>query len=152
MKEKYLPIGTVCRLKGGVKPLMIIGFCVPNPNDANLIMDYNGCLYPEGIIGPDRNLLFNHENIDKVFFEGFSDEEDVKFKAALKEIVARDILNQEQNMEVVDNQIVEPMQVVDNQVVEPMQVVEQSPVNVEQVIEIPSLNNNSNIEVLETLD
>lgn len=87
MKEKYLPIGTVCRLKGGIKPLMIIGFCVPNPDNNNLIMDYNGCLYPEGVIASDMNFLFNHSDIEELLYDGFVNDEERNFKIRLNELI-----------------------------------------------------------------
>ena len=70
MKEKFLPIGTVCLLKGGQKNLMIIGYCPQAEKDGNLVRyDYVGCLYPEGLISSDQNLVFNHDNIDKIIKE-----------------------------------------------------------------------------------
>lgn len=87
MKEKYLPIGTVCRLQGGVKPLMIIGFCVPNPNDKDMVMDYNGCLYPEGVISSDMNFLFNHNDIEEIIYDGLVNDAEREFKVRLKELM-----------------------------------------------------------------
>lgn len=87
MKEKYLPIGTICRLEGGVKPLMIVGFCVPNPNNQEEIMDYNGCLYPEGVISSDMNFLFNHEQIEEILYDGFVNDEERAFKLKLNEFM-----------------------------------------------------------------
>ena len=74
MKEKYLPIGTVVRLKGATKKIMIIGYC-PLEKEKNEMYDYSACLYPEGLIDSSRILLFNHDKIEQVYFEGNSDEE-----------------------------------------------------------------------------
>ena len=41
--------------------------------------DYIGCLYPEGNISEEYMYLFNHEQIDKVFFMGYQDEEEYEF-------------------------------------------------------------------------
>ena len=85
--EKYLPIGTVCLLKGGKKRLMITGFCTTTNDDPNKIYDYNGCLYPEGIISSEKSCLFNHDQIEKIYYMGYSDEEEKEFKKNLKELM-----------------------------------------------------------------
>lgn len=84
MIEKYLPIGSVVLLKGGKKRVMITGF-IPTMNKENKTFDYSGCLYPEGIINSNENLLFNHNQIDHVYFLGLNDEEERTFKSRLKE-------------------------------------------------------------------
>lgn len=85
--EKYLPIGTVVMLKGGTKRAMITGFCSIANEDKTKIYDYSGCLYPEGILKSDQTLLFNHEQIDKIYHLGLSDDEEKSFKQKLKEVV-----------------------------------------------------------------
>ena len=83
--NKFLPIGSIVLLKGASKRLMITGFCVVPDEDKNKIFDYSGCLYPEGIISNEQTALFNHDQIDKVFSIGYSDEEEIRFKAKLVE-------------------------------------------------------------------
>ena len=83
--NKFLPIGSIVLLKGATKRLMITGFCVVPDEDKNKIFDYSGCLYPEGIISNEQTALFNHDQIDKVFSIGYSDEEEIRFKAKLVE-------------------------------------------------------------------
>jgi len=83
--NKFLPIGTIVLLKDATKRLMITGFCVVPNEDKNKIFDYSGCLYPEGIITNEQTALFNHDQIDKIFSIGYSDEEEVKFKTKLVE-------------------------------------------------------------------
>ena len=46
--------------------------------------DYSACLYPEGIVASDTNMLFNHDQIDKIFALGYSDDEEKEFKENLK--------------------------------------------------------------------
>mgnify|MGYP004499953743 CR=1 FL=1 len=77
-KEKvdYLPLGSIVILKGGVQKVVInarglISVAVEPPG----YFDYGGSLYPQGIIG-DQILYFNHCDIAKVVFKGFSDEDD----------------------------------------------------------------------------
>ena len=85
--EKYLPIGTVVMLKGGKKRAMITGFCAIADNDKTKVFDYSGCLYPEGFISSNQTLLFNHEQIDKIFHLGLVDEEEKQFKVKLNQVI-----------------------------------------------------------------
>lgn len=85
--EKYLPIGTVVLLKNGTKRAMISGFCAMDVENKSKIYDYSGCLYPEGFISSNQTLLFNHDQIDKVFHVGLIDEEEKQFKNQLKQLV-----------------------------------------------------------------
>ena len=85
--EKYLPLGSVVLLKGAIKCVMITGFCVKNKQLNDNVYDYLGCVYPEGIIDTDRNLMFNHTDIDKIFALGYSNEEEKKFKEKLTNLM-----------------------------------------------------------------
>ena len=80
---KFLPIGTVVLLRGAEKILMITGFCSFDEAKKDKAYDYTGCLYPEGIISSKQMALFNHNQIEKVFFLGYSDLEEKKFKQNL---------------------------------------------------------------------
>lgn len=97
MKEKFLPIGTVCMLKGGKKRVMITGFCTVSDDDQKKLFDYSGCMYPEGVISSSKTLLFNHEQIDKIYYIGYSDEEDKEFKKNLT-LITEKIKNGEINI------------------------------------------------------
>lgn len=88
MKEKYLPIGTVVLLKGGKKRAMITGFCSVAQENQDKIYDYSGCVYPEGYLSSNQVCLFDHNQIEKVYFEGFIDDEEIQFKEKLNTIVA----------------------------------------------------------------
>ena len=88
MKEKYLPIGTVVLLKGGKKRAMITGFCSVAQENQQKIYDYSGCVYPEGYLSSNQVCLFDHDQIEKIFFEGFVDEEEIQFKEKLNRIVS----------------------------------------------------------------
>ena len=75
MEEKYLPVGSVCMLKGGQKAVMVVGYGIQPKENPNVVYDYLGALYPEGIVTMDQNMVFNHENIDRVLFKGYETEE-----------------------------------------------------------------------------
>ena len=83
--EKYLPIGTVVLLKGGRKRIVICGYIVISKEDKK-VYDYGGVLYPEGFINSKRLLLFNHEQIDKVYYYGLQDDEGEKFIDMIKKV------------------------------------------------------------------
>lgn len=88
MKEKYLPIGTVVLLKGGKKRAMITGFCSVAQENQDKIYDYSGCVYPEGYLSSNQVCLFDHDQIEKIFFVGFEDDEEKSFKEKLNTIVS----------------------------------------------------------------
>ena len=79
MQEKYLPIGSVVLLKGGKKRLMITGYCMQTQEKPGVIYDYSGCIFPEGVIRSDITSVFNHDQIVRIDFTGFSDDEGKKF-------------------------------------------------------------------------
>ena len=86
MKEKYLQIGTVVRLKGATKKIMIMGYC-PIEKEKNEMYDYSACLYPEGLVDSSKILLFNHDKIEQVYFVGNSDEEYQKINEQMKQML-----------------------------------------------------------------
>ena len=88
MREKYLPIGTVVLLKGGKKRAMITGFCSVAQENQEKIYDYSGCVYPEGYLSSNQVCLFDHDQIDKIFFLGYEDDEEKAFKEKLNTIVS----------------------------------------------------------------
>ena len=83
MKKEFLPVGSVVLLKGGRKKVMITGFCSIDKENMEKVYDYNGCLYPEGIINSNVIELFDHKQIDQVIFRGFENEEEIEYKKIL---------------------------------------------------------------------
>lgn len=81
--EKYLPIGSVVLLKGGEKRIMITGFASISPDTGDRIFDYSGCIFPEGFISYNQVCVFDHSQINKVFYKGLEDEEQKKFNDLL---------------------------------------------------------------------
>lgn len=75
-----LPIGSVVYLNQGSKKIMILNRGpLLDVDGEKKIFDYSGCVYPVGLV-PDQVLYFNQENVDKVLFEGYSDEDEVRFQ------------------------------------------------------------------------
>lgn len=83
MKE-LLPLGSVVLLKGAERRLMICGRIQTNVA-TNEIYDYSACPYPEGFISSKELIMFNNESIDKVYFIGFQDTEEFKFRKFVNE-------------------------------------------------------------------
>ena len=75
MKD-LLPIGSVVTLKEGKKKLMIIGRIQENEKTKKLY-DYAGCNWPEGYMDKDHCYVFNHEDIDCLYYIGLQDIEEL---------------------------------------------------------------------------
>ena len=84
--EELLPIGSIVLLKNGEKRLMICGVKQTNEGGKGKEFDYLGVLYPEGYIGDEFQYLFDHSDIDQVFFRGYEDEERGAFIAKLSSL------------------------------------------------------------------
>lgn len=63
--QELFPIGSVVKLRNGIRPLMIFGIKQTNL-ETNEEYDYIGVLYPEGNMGDKTQFLFNHEDIEEV--------------------------------------------------------------------------------------
>ena len=77
--KDMLPIGSVVRLEGGERYLMIYGRIVC-AEGSDKIYDYVSCPYPEGIAKDDDTIFFNREAIEQVLFIGFQDEQELRFR------------------------------------------------------------------------
>ena len=84
VENTFLPVGSVVMLKGAKTPLVIMGFAVVEKNNKDKIWDYIGVMYPVGFITPEKNLMFNRDQIEKVLFEGYSDENEKLFRLELE--------------------------------------------------------------------
>ena len=81
---KYYPIGTVVTLVDGNRPLMIYGRKQVQEGN-NFIWDYVACLYPEGNLGDQYNVFFEHEEIGKVLFEGYNGQEEQRMQKLINQ-------------------------------------------------------------------
>ena len=76
--NELLPIGSVVLLKDSTKRVMIVGF-KQKQADEDKIWDYSACLYPEGILDPDHLYLFDHDQVEVLFFVGYQDADGMQF-------------------------------------------------------------------------
>ena len=83
MIDKYLPSGSVVLLAGGEKRIMIMGRGRLDKSSGRS-WDYLACPYPEGYLGEDYAYLFDHSQIERVFFVGFQDGEELAFQEVLQ--------------------------------------------------------------------
>jgi len=81
---ELLPIGSVVLLKNGKKKLMIFGVKQTDVSSGKEY-DYISVLYPEGNMGESGQFLFNHSDINEIYFRGYVDEEREKFVKNLNE-------------------------------------------------------------------
>ena len=81
MYEGLLPIGSVVLLTQSRKRVMIVGVCQRAAKDPGKIWDYVGVVFPEGFLASDKMLMFNREQIVRVFALGYQDEEQMTFQA-----------------------------------------------------------------------
>lgn len=76
-----LPLGSIVLLEEGLQKLVVVGrgaIYTDQRTGKDTFADYMAVLYPTGM-NPETTIFFNHENIDKVVFKGYSDEEEERF-------------------------------------------------------------------------
>ena len=84
-QKSYLPIGSVVLLKEGKKRLMIYGRRqLVKDGEREKEYDYSACLYSEGMLNSKDVVLFNHDQIQMIYFIGFQDIEELHFRSLLK--------------------------------------------------------------------
>lgn len=73
--KNSLPIGSVVMVKGIKRKVMIFGYKQKRRGQNENVFDYIGVVYPEGHIDNQLHIGFNQENIEKVIFRGYEDEQ-----------------------------------------------------------------------------
>lgn len=85
--DNLLPLGSIVLLHGGEKRLMIVGQRILSRSCfKKREYDYTGLIYPEGFVSTKEFYVFDHDDIEKVFFVGYEDEERKEFLGKLKEL------------------------------------------------------------------
>lgn len=89
MEKRFLPIGSVVRLKDGQKRLMITGFLPieQKENGEKETWDYSSCTFPEGVLSSKQNYVFNHSQIEEIYYMGLVDDEEKNFKEKLNKAI-----------------------------------------------------------------
>ena len=98
MIEKYLPIGSIVILKSATRKLMITGYLPVSTKEGKTeVYDYSGCLFPDGILNSDELGLFNHDQIEKILYNGFVNEESNEYLSNIKSIQKEELLKEIEN-------------------------------------------------------
>lgn len=71
MNKKYLPIGSIVKLKNKDVLIMVTGYYSVEYEENVMIYDYSDCLYPEGLMVKNGICSFNQSDIDNVIFKGY---------------------------------------------------------------------------------
>ena len=74
-----LPLGTIISLKNSDEKLIISGW-MQIPMDDDTIYDYSACIYPKGFLSGKDAKFFNEEDIDKIYFYGYEDNEGIDYR------------------------------------------------------------------------
>lgn len=80
--RQLLPIGSVIKLRGAEKYLMIFGLRQTDVK-SDREFDYIGVMYPEGNISEELRFMFDHEDIVEIAFRGL---ETAEHKAFLEKL------------------------------------------------------------------
>lgn len=83
MKE-LLPLGTIVTLQKGTKKLMIVGR-IQEHVASGKTYDYAAVYYPEGMLDAKELFLFQHEDVDLIFYVGMQDSDEFAFRSFLEQ-------------------------------------------------------------------
>lgn len=81
--RKYLPIGTVVKLKNIDKLTIIAGYFPRGEAKNGYVWDYSAFPYPEGMIDNEKIVQFDNEAIEKIVVMGYQDELQMQFARVL---------------------------------------------------------------------
>lgn len=82
--KRTLPLGTILKLDlDSDEKIMIIGRLIKDTAGDNKEWDYCGCHVPHGINDKESLKFFNHEEIRRLLFIGYQDEEELQYSIAL---------------------------------------------------------------------
>ena len=87
--KKLLPIGSVVQLSGGTKKIMVTGYSSKAQEDGK-VFDYNGCIFPEGIM-EEIYCLFDEDQIENIYFRGLETNESDKYLNKINSMVGSNI-------------------------------------------------------------
>lgn len=82
--KEILPLGTIVTLIGGTKKIMICGR-IQEEKKSGKLYDYSACYYPEGILEATELFLFQHEDVDKIYFVGMQEADEFAFRLFMED-------------------------------------------------------------------
>lgn len=84
MVEELVPLGTVVKIKGSEKLMMVCGYASTSAAKPKALYDYSGFLYPEGYVDMHKVYQFNNEQIEGIVAMGYQDIETNRYLRALE--------------------------------------------------------------------
>ena len=102
--KKFLPVGSIVRVKKMDFDMMITGFCIGDLRKKDTLYDYSGCMYPLGIVDSNKPFLFQHDDVEKVVYYGYISSEFKDFNDKLISVVNEhhdDMLPGEDELEII---------------------------------------------------
>ena len=79
-----LPSGSVVTLEGSQQKYMIYGRLIKMQYNEH-VYDYVACPYPQGHQTSDQNRIFDHDDIEMVYFIGLQDAEEMNYRENLSD-------------------------------------------------------------------
>ncbi len=108
-ERKFLPLGSIIILKQTTQKLIIIarGMLVEES-----YYDYGAFLYPQGLI-EDSLVYFNEDQISKVMFHGFTDDDDTLFISYIDQAI------EQRNSEIkeISDERTNDLQIIDQEII-----------------------------------
>ena len=81
--DKYLPIGTIFLTKNDIVMKIIIGYLQLDKTNEE-VKDYVTIPFPFGMMSMEMLNYYNHEDIEKIIYTGYKNDDFNKFNEALK--------------------------------------------------------------------
>lgn len=84
----WLPLGTIVSVDDSGQKLMIIGRMQQDKNNTDAKYAYGAVLYPQGLLNPKENYMFNLSKVKRIYYLGFSNDENKVFEEQLNQLMA----------------------------------------------------------------
>lgn len=84
---EWLPLGTIVGVDDSDQKIMIIGRNQRDGYNPDISYEYSAVLYPQGLMNPEENLLLNLNQVKRIYYLGYSDNQNKQFEDFLNEYV-----------------------------------------------------------------
>jgi len=89
MKNNILPIGSIVSLYKNNTKLMIVGY-LQKTNEDDKVWDYSACVYPNGFVSPNRMVVFDSIQIERIYYVGYTNLENIEFLKELEKKIGKE--------------------------------------------------------------
>lgn len=89
--NKVFPIGSVVKCRNVKFPVVIIGRgqMTRKQNGETGYLDYSAVIYTTGFTNSDQLILFNHEDIEELLYEGYRDKNEDEFAESYLRLIKK---------------------------------------------------------------